>query len=133
MLSSRVNSLLLCVSQTRSFGSIPVPVGPRAPDNVYRRPNVPMPSAPLREDDELTWFDGQAPEPAFDRHTHIKRSDALKQCLLMLTIVLGGVTLVVSIVDPPGKRGVAPQEFPFDGLHQELGGDYSRRARQQQQ
>ncbi len=32
---------------TRTFGLIHVPVGPRDPDNVYRRPAVPLPNAPV--------------------------------------------------------------------------------------
>ena len=88
----RSSPLSLSLPQRRGFASIPVPVDMSlSPDRVYRRPPVPMPRQPLSEDDELMWWDGTAPEPAFDRFDHIiQPSRALMLLVSALLLVVGG-------------------------------------------
>lgn len=54
---------------TRTFATHDVPVLPRhlrEPDNIYRRPEMPAPSAPLSEDEETYWEDAQDREHCLD-------------------------------------------------------------------
>lgn len=108
--------------QCRGFSKHAIPIGPRDPDNLYRRPETPIPTSPLSEDDELIWDDAQAPEPALDAHEDIDENQALKQLVMMITGVLGvGVTLFY-FIDPKSRKPTVNQTFPFDGLKKELGG-----------
>jgi len=114
--------------EARLFSSIPVPIPAIKPiDNVYRRPVTSPPSGPLSEDDELTWDDAQAPEPALDAYKDINEYSALKQLLLALTTVISLSAGGMYLYDPSRDNPALPQSFPFDGLNKELGGSAIRR------
>ena len=106
---------------SRGLSSYPIPMPPRDPDNVYRRPGVQPPRAPLSEDDDLTWSDPTAPESAVDRYNHIMhRSTALLSLIAALTVVCGGglsLAYLLQREDP-----TEPMDFPFDGLREEISG-----------
>ena len=94
-----------------------------SPDGVYRRVPVPMPRAPLAEDDELTWADGQAPEPVFDRYVDIiEPRTAVLYLVSALVLLVGGGSAVIRLIDPANRQPLQPQQFPFDELRVEMGG-----------
>jgi hypothetical protein len=122
-------------SSFRSFGSIPVPIAAhgRDADNIYRRPETPVPTAPLSEDDELMWDDAQAPEPALDAYENIDEYSALKQLLGALLTVTTLAYGTFTIFDPSENNPAIRQEYPFDNLRKELGGSANRRNKQSNQ
>ena len=115
--------LPLSLFPRRSFAAIPTPVDRSlCPDGVYRRPPVPQPRAPLSEDDELVWHDGQAPEPVLDRYAHIiapRRS--LAQLVAAIVVVFGGVYAIVQYVDTAAWQPTQPQQMPYEQLAVEYG------------
>ena len=107
----------------RRFAAIPTPVDRSlCADGVYRRPPVPMPRAPLGEDDHLVWHDGQAHEPALDRYAHvIAPRRALAQCVAAIVAVFGGAWAAVRYADTQSWQPTQRQQMPYQSLAVEFG------------
>ena len=93
-----------------------------------------MPRAPLREDDELVWHDGQAPEPVLDRYAHIiapRRATA--QLAAAIALVFGGVYALVRLADTHSWQPTQRQQMPYNALAVELGRVAAGSTEQQQQ
>jgi len=115
-----VNSYIF---SSRLFSSIRTPIGPRSPDNIYRRPDVDEVKEVLDESDELIWSDAQAPEPALDEYSHvINPYHALGYLILALTTTVGGGYLLAAKFSNPDNNPVIPQIFPYQNLQTERGG-----------
>ena len=81
-----------------------------------------MPRAPLREDDELLWHDGQAPEPVLDRYAHIIAPRAsLAQCASAILVIFGGAYVIVRYLHTEAWQPTQRQIFPYDALATEYG------------
>jgi len=104
----------------RRFGSNKVPVGPRDPDNIYRRPEVEEYNRPLHINEDIIHTDAQAPQPGLSEFTFENR--VMVKAIATAVFSIGSLWAISELMYSGKEQKVINPVYPYNGLRLEMGG-----------